>query len=111
MKLSEIKGEAAIDFVANVIDPMCELASDPNVRALFAREKVPEGTDAKDVFINSLKVTLPKILKDHKKAVIEILAATNGCDPAEYSESLTLSTLIADVVALVTDEDAISFLS
>ena len=74
MKISDIKGEAALDAFADIIDPAMEIMTDPDVSAAY---KNPETTRAQLVGM---------IVKGHKKAVITIMAILDGKDPETYAE-------------------------
>lgn len=88
MKLSEIKGEAAIDVLADLIDPMSEIISDKEIETLFK--------------MNAPKLKLVKTaLKKHKKEVIEILAVLDGESPETYDVNIV--TLPLKVLELLND--------
>lgn len=89
MKLSEIRGEAALDVLAEIMEPFVEICSDPEVQKVY---------NAK----GSKVVTLIKsIIKSHKKAVLQILAILDGEDPSTYAPTaieipIKLMTLFND---------------
>ena len=73
MKISELKGEAALDALADMIEPASEIMTDKAfVDAIKSNDR-----------IKAVKVAL----KNHKKAIIAILAATEGVKPEEYEVS------------------------
>ena len=111
MKLSDVRGERTLDVIADLIDPVASIASDPEAAALFRREKVPEGVEPRDFFVKRARKAAPALLKGHRQQVIQILATIEGTDPAEYAESLNLAKLLRDVVDLMTDEEFVAFLS
>ena len=85
-KLSEIKGEEAIDVLAEIIVPITAIVNDDEVQAGF-KENV-----AKCVSI---------ALKKHKSEVIEIFASINGKSVEETLEEidiLSLPSYIIDVL-------------
>ena len=47
MRLSDIKGDRVFDVIADIIDPIANIASDETASALFKREKLPDGMTAK----------------------------------------------------------------
>lgn len=104
MKLSDVKGERTLEVVADLIDPICNIAQDENAAALFRREKLPEGVTAKDFLLKRVKKSAPKLLKDHKSDIVAILATIEGVHPAEYEKGLNLVKLFSDFVDLMTDE-------
>lgn len=109
MKLSDIKGEACLDVLADITGPIIALAQDEEVKALFSGKGCPEGEDRYQYATKCVKNGLPKLVKSHKAEVIQILAALDEKDPEEYERELTLAKLMADLVELLTDEDFGSF--
>lgn len=85
MKLSEIRGEAAIDALADILEPVSEILADTEFR---------DAVRAKKPHIELVKMALKK----HKKQVIEILAVLDSEDPKTYSPSiLTLPIKLLEV--------------
>lgn len=74
MKISEVKGEKAIDMLADLIDPITEIAGDAAVKEVITKGNRLEAVKT--------------ILKSHKKQVLEIMAIMDGEDPETYSPSL-----------------------
>lgn len=104
MKLSEIRGERIFDVIADLIDPIANIAADPVAADLFTRKKVPEGMTAKAFVLQRVRENAPALLKDHKKDVIAILSAIEGESSADYTASLNLVKLIQDFTELLTDD-------
>ena len=50
MKLSDIKGDRVLDVIADIIDPIANMVQDKDVAAMFKREAVPDGMEARDFF-------------------------------------------------------------
>ena len=109
MKLSDVKGEACLDVLADITGPIIALAQDEDVKALFSGKGCPEGEDRYQYAMESVKKGLPKLVKSHKAEFIEILATLDGKTPEEYTEGLNLMKLMADIVELLTDQDFGSF--
>lgn len=87
MRLSDYHGEEALDLFADLLEPASEVMSDKEfVEYARAGNKV-----------KAIKMAI----KNHKKAVIEILARLDGQEPEEYSVSFF--TLPAKVLELVND--------
>ena len=86
MKLSEIKGEAAIDVLVDILDPASEIIGDKEIELAVKN--------------NATRMQIVKIaLKNHKKAVIAILAALDGKKPEDYEVSvLTLPVKLLEVL-------------
>lgn len=92
MKLSDFKGEEALDVLADLIDPVTDIMVDDEVEKLYRSGKP--------------KLLLAKyIIKNHKKSVIEILAILNRKTVEEYVKEMTLITLPRTLLELMDDED------
>lgn len=74
MKLSEIKGKAAIEVIGLIIEPAAEIMTDPDFRDLARQRKITKAASV--------------ALKNHQEAVLTILAALDGEDPETYNPSL-----------------------
>lgn len=74
MKLSEIKGEQALDVLADMLEPAARIISDDEIEKAYK-----SGQRLKAVRI---------AIKNHKRDVIEILAATEGEDPNTYEPNV-----------------------
>lgn len=111
MKLSNIRGDRVLDVIADVIDPIANIAQDKDVAAMFERKAVPEGMEARDFFAQRMRRGLPVLLKDHKADIIAIMAAIEGVTPEEYTDTLDLAKLFTDIMELLTDNAFLDFLS
>lgn len=111
MKLSNIKGDRVLDVIADIIDPIANMVQDKDVAAMFKREAVPDGMDARDFFAKRMRKGLPVLLKSHKADIIAIMATIEGVTPEQYAESLDFPKLFTDVMELVTDNAFLDFLS
>lgn len=111
MKLSDIKGDRVLDVIADIIDPIANMAQDKDVAAMFKREAVPEGMDARDFFAKRMCKGLPVLFKGHKADIIAIMAAIEGVTPEQYTASLDFPKLFTNVMELVTDNALLDFLS
>nr|DAZ31383.1 MAG TPA: hypothetical protein [Caudoviricetes sp.] len=111
MKLSDIKGDRVLDVIADIIDPIANMAQDKDVAAMFERKAVPEGMDAREFFAERMRKGLPVLLKSHKADIIAIMAAIEGVTPEQYAASLDFPKLFTDVMELVTDDALLDFLS
>lgn len=87
MRLSEIKGEQALDVVAEIIDPITELALDTELRG---KPKI---------------MMIKQALKSHREAVIAILAALDLKTVEEYKESMNLLTLPQQLLEIFNDPE------
>lgn len=111
MKLSDIKGDRVLDVIADIIDPIANMVQDKDVAAMFEREAVPDGMEARDFFAKRMRKGLPVLLKSHKADIIAIMAAIEGVTPEQYAASLDFPKLFTDVMELVTDDAFLNFLS
>ena len=104
MRLSDIKGERVFDVIADIIDPIANIASDETASALFKREKLPEGMTAKSFLLKRARKAVPALLKGHKSDIITVLSTIEGVSADDYRASLTLAKLMQDTAELMTDE-------
>lgn len=105
MRLSDIKGERTLDVIADLIEPIANIASDEEAAKMFKREKAPGGIDPRAFAVERLKKGVPSLLKGHKKDVIVILATIEGIPPEEYVANMNLAKLAKDCFDLITDEE------
>ena len=107
MKLSELKGEKAVEVIADLIAPITNIAEDQKNLQLFHAEK-REGETAREAGVRDFKEKIPNLLKTHKQDVLAILCAVNGANP----EDLSLMDIFKGAIDLVNDQDFMSlFLS
>lgn len=104
MKLSDIHGERVFDVIADIIDPIANIAEDEKASAMFRREKIPEGMTAKKFAMQRVRKALPALLKGHKGDIIAILAAIEGVSAENYKGALNLVKLMRDATELLTDD-------
>lgn len=104
MRLSDVKGERTLDVVADIIDPIANIAEDEVASELFTRKKLPEGMTPQKFLLQRARKAVPPLLKGHKKDVITILSTIEGTSPKAYTGALNLAKLFKDCVELLTDE-------
>ena len=104
MRLSDIKGERTLEVIADIIDPIANIAEDEETSALFKQEKLPEGMTAKKFLLQRARKAAPALLKGHKSDIISILSTIEGTTAEEYTASLNLVKLTKDAIDLITDE-------
>ena len=104
MKLSDIKGERTLDVIAEIIDPIANIAEDEAASELFRREKLPEGMTAKQFLLKRARRAVPTLLKGHKADIIAILSTIEGTSPETYTGALNMVKLFKDCTDLLTDE-------
>ena len=88
MKLSEFKDDAALDLIADIIEPATEILADPAIKEAFSRSKIA-----------AIKVAI----KSHKNALREIVARLDGKNPEEYH--FTALSLPVKLLSLLNDPD------
>ena len=96
-RLSEYKDEEALDLLADILSPTVEIMQDEAVQKFF--NKGDENMTVADV------VTL--VIKAHKKAVMQIMAALEGVPSEEYH--CNIFTLPAQLMQVVNDPDLRAF--
>ena len=104
MRLSDIKGDRTLEVIAEIIDPIANIAEDEESSAMFKREKLPDGMTAKKFLMKRVRKSLPVLLKGHKADIIAILSAIEGVSSEEYAGALNLVKLVKDCTDLLTDE-------
>lgn len=75
MKISELKGEQALDVLADILEPVVEILQDKEIM-----------DEARDGATNLGLVQ--KILKLHKKEVLQIMAIVDQEDPETYAPNI-----------------------
>ena len=74
MKLSDYEGEQALDVLADLIEPAMEIMADKEMAGYMRSNQSAKAVKA--------------AIKNHKKAVIEIMAVLDGADPATYKPKI-----------------------
>ena len=91
-KLSEIKGEDALDVLSDLIDPLYEFSTDQKFLSLIRK--------------GDYKTAIQHVIKTHKKALLTALAVIEGENPDDYDPPLI--RLPAMLVELFNDPELIS---
>lgn len=93
-KLSDYKGEDALDLLADLIDPVADIASDKEIATLVRSKQS--------------KMAIVKVaIKNHKKAILEILAILEGVPVEEYECSVF--SLPVKILEILNDKELINF--
>ena len=93
MKLSDYKGEEALDVLADIIEPLTYIIADEEIQKLSKTPNTP-----------MLAMVKPAI-KNHKKELIEVLARLENKPVEEYKASMNLITLPMQVMELINDPE------
>ena len=91
MRLSEIKGVKAWGVMPEIIDPIADIAMDTEFQQM-KKAKKPKLFIAK------------AIIKTHKEALIQILAALEMKDVEEYRKEMTVLSLPMQLMDIMNDE-------
>ena len=86
MKLSEYQGEAALDILADLIEPAGEIMSDKEIGEVFKKNRFK---------------AIGLAIRNHKKAVMQILATIDGVPVDEYK--CNVFTLPVKILELLND--------
>ena len=109
MRLSDVKGERTLDVIAEIIEPIANIAEDEVSTEIFSRKKLPEGMTPKQFALRRIKRSVPALIRNHKDDIVTILCTIEGTSEAECKESLNLAKLTKDFLDLLTDEEFIAF--
>lgn len=90
MKLSEYHGEAALDILADLIEPAGEIMSDKNLGEVFKENRFK---------------AIGMAIKNHKNAVMQIMATMDGVPVEEYK--CNVFTLPVKILELLNDPDIV----
>lgn len=93
MKLSEYRGEDALDLLADMLEPTATILADRKIWELARGGKKIDG--------------IKYAIKEYKKEIIEILASIDGVPASEYK--CNVFTLPMRVLDIVNDEELQSF--
>lgn len=94
MRLSDFKGEEAIDVLADIIDPLAKIFTDKEIQELGKKKPAPPTI-----------AYIKPALKNCKHEIIEILARLENQPVEEYLENLNLLTLPAQLLDLINDPE------
>lgn len=94
MRLSDFKGEEAIDVLADIIEPLTSIINDSEIKKMAKQEKRPAAVKF-----------LKPMLKNHKSELIEVLAILNRKPVEEFKDEMTLVNLPVMVLDLINDPE------
>ena len=93
MKLSDYKGEEALDVLADIIEPLTYIIADDEIQRLSNTPNTP------------MVAMIKPAIKNHKKELIEVLARLENKSVEEYKASMNLITLPMQVMELINDPE------
>jgi len=99
MKLSEIKGDRAVEVIADLIEPVANIASDKECADLFSVKPV-KGEDRNVTARKHLVKKVPLLLKTHKRDVIQIIATLDG----KSIDDMNLFNIMQSLISMIQDE-------
>ena len=99
MKLSDIKGERAIEVIADLIEPVANIATDKECADLFSVKPV-KGEDKNASARKHLVKKVPLLLRTHKRDVIQIIATIDW----KSVDDMNLFSITAALIGIVQDE-------
>lgn len=91
MKLSDYKGTEALEVLADLIEPAMEIMADQAVVAAAREGKMARAVSA--------------AIRNHKDAVLTVMAVLEREDPAEYAEKVNILTLPKNLLAILNDPE------
>ena len=106
MKLSEILGERASEVIAELGEPMTEIASDEKLKEVF-NIRPKEGEKPEEAAMRVIKSKIPHLIKEHKKEVVQIIGIIEGVD----AEKLNIFQIIKCLFEIVSDKALIQLFS
>lgn len=93
MKISEIKGEKACDFLLEVLEPMQEIAKDKKVSTAMANGKPSSAAKV--------------VLSEHKKSALEIVCLLKGVDIKD-ADTITPVDILKTVLEILSDKEILA---
>ena len=90
-RLSEIKGEEAIDVLAEIMTPVSSICGD---------EKVKKTWESRD---KNLMAFVQIMFKNHKDALVDVLCILDGSTRKEYLKSATVISIVEDAFYVMND--------
>lgn len=93
MRLSDYKGEEALDVLADIIEPLANIIADAEIQELSKKPNTP------------IIAMVKPAIKNHKGDLIAILARLENMPVEEYSKKMNLLTLPKQVMELLNDPE------
>lgn len=109
MKLSEIKGERAIEVIADILEQVSVIAEDKEAIKFFTEkpktDKNGNPVEPMEKWVaKRIGQKLPYLLRTHKMALYKIFATLEGISVEEYIETVTITKIIKSLADLFQDE-------
>ncbi len=97
--LSDIKGESTLSAFAKIIDPLCNMAEDPEMQEMVQMENKPPQRSKTAYMLQQAY----KVLAAHENDFCLIMSLCRGCTPEEYKADLTYAQVLGDFSMLISD--------
>lgn len=99
-RISDIKGEEAIDIIADTIEPLSAIMADKEMKDILVNKKLKDDGNA---YTKAEVVSM--VIKKHKHEVIQVLSILDGVSYDEYLNSVTIFTLPMAVLEVLNDPE------
>lgn len=99
MKLSEYRGDDALEVLAELLEPAVEILADEEIAAAWHDNSGDKTRGQKQLKAVSIA------LRKHKEAVISVLAALEHESPEEYRAKINVVTLPKKLLEVLNDKD------
>jgi|GEM_PF-1551801 len=103
MKLSEYRGDDALEVLAELLEPAVEILADKEIAAAWCGNSTGKTRGQKQLKAVSIA------LKKHREAVISVLAALEHESPEEYRAKINVVTLPKKLLEVLNDKDLKAF--
>ena len=90
-RLSEIKGEDAVDVLADLMSPVTAITSDEKIRKTWESKK------------KTMADFVTAIFKSHKDALVQVLCILDGSTRDEYLKNATVISIVQDAMYVMND--------
>lgn len=96
MKLSEFKGEDALDVLAEILEPATAIFNDEAIRKAWSSG-------------SNVAACIKIALKSHKKEILTIMAALEQKPYNEFVETVNVLTLPVQLMQIMRDKELMGF--
>ena len=110
MKLSEVRGTRVFDVMAELVEPIADIASSDVLKDMLRPMECPEGVEPRKFMAERVKSAVPSLIEAHSNDLIKVLSTIGNVSPEEYVEKMTFISLWSDVMELMGDDDFLNFL-
>lgn len=90
MRLSDYKGEEALDVLADMLEPTSKIVNDDKVKDLIGKSKLE---------------LVAYVIRNHKEDVLKLMAALERKDVETFKNTVTVFTLPMKLLDIINDPD------